>query len=157
LLYYKGIALIEQGKIKEVYANYNKLIAEYPETIFADKAKIELGVLEMARNSYKTAEDVFSEIGNRRKDDVGAKAQYLYGETLLDEGKYNEAISAFVRVKTVFSSFYDWASKAELKIGDVYVKMNKKKKAKKIYSEIYRKHRRDVYGKEAGKKLRRLR
>jgi len=157
LLYYKGIALIEQGKIKEVYANYNKLIAEYPETIFADKAKIELGVLEMARNSYKTAEDVFSDIGNRRKDDVGAKAQYLYGETLLAEGKYNEAISAFVRVKTVFSSFYDWASKAELKIGDVYVKMNKKKKAKKIYSEIYRKHRRDVYGKEAGKKLRRLR
>ncbi len=157
LLYYKGLALIEQNKIKDVYDNYNKLIAEYPETIFADKAKIELGVLELARNSYKTAEDVFSDIGKRRKDDVGAKAQYLYGETLLAEGKYYQAISAFVRVKTVFGSFYDWATKAELKIGDVYVKMNNKKKAKKIYSEIYRKHRRDIYGKEAKTKLRRLR
>ncbi len=157
LIYYKGLAEIDLGRIKEVYTTYNSLISNYPETIFADKAKIELGILELSRNSFLTAEQVFSEIGKRRKDDVGAKAQYLYGETLFTEGKFNQAISAFVRVKTVFGSFKDWVVKSELRIADAYVKMHNKRKAKKLYRKIYLRHKYDEYGREAKAKLRRLR
>ncbi len=157
LIYYKGLAEIDLGRIKDVYKTYNSLISTYPETVFADKAKIELGILELSRNSFLNAEQVFSEIGKRRKDDIGAKAQYLYGETLFTEGKYNQAISSFVRVKTVFGSFADWVVKSEMRIADCYVKLHNKRKAKKLYRKIYLRHRQDSYGKEARSKLRRLR
>ncbi len=157
LIYYKGLALIDLGRIKEVYEAYNSLISNYPKTIFADKAKLELGILELSRNSFSSAESVFAEIGKRRTDDVGAKAQYLYGETLFTEGKFNDAVSAYVRVKTVFGSYKDWVAKSELRIADAYVKMHNKRKAKQLYKNIYRKHRYDSYGREAKAKLRRLR
>ncbi len=157
LLYQKGLALIETGDIKKVYETFNTLSSEYPNTIFAIKARMELASFELARGNYKTAEEIFSEIGKERTDDVGAQAQFLYGETLYEQGKYSEALSAFVRVTNTFGKYPEWKAKAELKIGDCYAKMKNYRKAKRIYKQVYAKHKYDKYGREAKRKLRGLR
>ncbi len=157
LLYQKGLALIELNKIAEVYETFNLLSTEYPETIFAVKARLELATFELARGNYETAEEIFAEIGKNRKDDIGAQAQYFYGESLFERQKYSEAISAFIRVVNVFGQYEEWKTKANLKIGDCYAKMKNYKKAKEFYRKVYKAHRRDNYGREAKRKLRGLR
>jgi tetratricopeptide (TPR) repeat protein len=157
LLYRKGLALIELGKIEDVYKTFNELTTEYPETIFAVKGRLELAAFELARGNYKAAEDIFSFVGKERSDDTGAQAQYMYGETLYLQKKYSEAISAFVRVVNVFDKYPEWKVKAKLRIGDCYAKLGNYGKAKKIWREVYSKHRGDTYGREARKKLRGLR
>ena len=157
LLYNKGLALIELGEIEKVYETFNKLSSEYPQTIFAVKGRLELATFELARGNYEIAEEVFSKIGKERTDDIGARAQYFYGETLFREGKYSEAISAFVRVVNAFGKYEEWKTKARLRIGDCYAKLKNYRKAKTFYKKVYNSHRRDVFGREAKKKLRGLR
>ncbi len=157
LLYRKGLALIELGKIKEVYETFNLLSSEYPNTIFAEKGRLELASFELARGNYELAEEIFSRVGKERSDDIGAQAQFLYGESLFQRNKFNDAISAFVRVVNAFENYPEWRARAKLKIGDCYVKLKEYAKAKKIYKEVYKEHRYDKFGKEAKSKLRGLR
>ncbi len=153
LYYLKGLSLIELGKIEEVYNTFNQLLIKNPESIFADKAKLELGILEFSRKSYEVAEDVFREISNRRTDEIGVKSQFLLGEVLFEENRNSEAISAFVRLQTVFPKEKDWVAKSQLKLGDIYLKMKDKKKAKEMYQIVYNSNKNNEFGNEASKKL----
>ncbi len=157
ILYRKGLDLIQLGKIKKVYETFNKLTTDYPQSIFATKGQLELATLELARGNYELAEKVFSEIGKERKDDIGAQAQYFAGETLFEQKKYSEAIAAYSRVVNIFSQYVEWKTKAELRIADCYTKLKNYFKAKKLYRDIYRKHRYDKFGFEAKRKLRKIR
>ena len=83
-------------------------------------------------------------------------SQYYYGLSLFDQQNYNDAISAFVRVRTVFSLYDEWLTKSYMALGDCYVKLDDKRKAEEIYRVVISKHKNDRYGKEARDKLREL-
>lgn len=115
-----------------------------------------MGIMELARGSYENAEYLFKDLGENRSDDIGAKAQYYYGETLFEQEKLDEAISAFVRVRSVFSLYDEWYSKSLLRLGDCYVELGDKSNAKEMYRAVYNKHKNDQLGREANKKLKEL-
>ncbi len=156
ILFFKASAQIQKEDFSGAFSTYNQLIQYYDDTIFAAKAKIEMGIMELARGSYENAEYLFKDLGENRSDDIGAKAQYYYGETLFEQEKFNEAISAFVRVRSVFSLYDEWYSKSLLRLGDCYVKLGDKSNAKEMYRAVYNKHKNDQLGREANKKLKEL-
>lgn len=155
-LFNKGTTLVEISRFQEAYSVFDEVAMYYPQTIFADKSKFEMAVIEMAAGRYKNADNYFTELAEKRTDDVGAKAQYYYGLSLFEQGKFNEAITALVRVRTVFSRYDEWLTKSYLLLGDTYVKLNDKRNAAEMYRAVVAKHGGTPIGNEALQKLRKV-
>ncbi len=153
ILFREGIAYINADDEEGAYKAFNEVIKYYDKTLFSDKAKIEIGILEIKNGRATNSELLFSEVAENRSDDIGAKAQYYIGVARYEQKKYSSAISAFVRVRTVFATYDEWFTKSLLKLGDSYLKLNDKSNARKMYRAVIKKHPRDAYGKEARKKL----
>jgi len=156
IIYNKALVLIEKADIPQAYEAFNQVIQYYDGTIFAANSKFELGLLELVRKNYETADMLFRELAENRIDDLGAKAQYHYGVSLLEQNKLDDAISAFVRVRFVFAGYDEWLTKSFLRLGECYEKKNDPQKAKEMYRTVITRHRGDEFGTEAQNKLRLL-
>lgn len=154
LLFMKGDTQVKKNDPAAAYDVFEEVAMYYPTTIFADKAKLEMGLIELKKKRFENADKLFLELVTKRTDDIGAKAQYSYGVSLLDQGKTQNAITAFVRVINVYQLYDEWMVKSYLRLGDAYLKMNDKNKAKEMYRTVISTHRGDEYGKEAQQKLR---
>lgn len=156
LLYMKGMAEKANADTAAVYETLNQILTYHEGTIFADKSKIELGILEGARGNFESAENLFRDLAHNRLDDIGAEAQYLYGRALLEQEKYREAITAFVRVRSVFSNYDEWYTLSLLELGDSYAALEDKAQAAEMYKAVIKRHPKDEFGAEANKKLKEL-
>ncbi|MCF8259185.1 MAG: tetratricopeptide repeat protein [Melioribacteraceae bacterium] len=153
VIYTKGRYHIKLNQLDDAYKALNEVATYHPESVFGAKAKIELGLLELAKKSYRNAEILFSELGTERLDDIGAQAQFYYGESLFDQDRIEEAVSAFVRVRTVFSNYDEWFTRSLLRLGDCYIKMKEWQKARDMFRSVLQRHKNDDFGYEARKKL----
>lgn len=156
LLYTKGRLLLALNDQASAYDIFDETSIYYADNLFGDKAKIELGKLELVYKRYKKAVDVLQKVVSKRTDDLAAEGQYVIGLCYQSEGKNTEAITAFVRVTNVYSLYDDWVTKSYLRLGEVYEKMGDKTKAREMYKNVIAKHPSDDYGKEANAKLKRL-
>jgi len=156
VLYLKGIAYIKVGDVQNAYGTFEELGLYHSETIFADRAKFEMGLIDMAANRYPQADEHFLNVAGNRTDDIGARSQYYYGLSLFEQGKFSESISASVRVRTVFSQYEPWLSKSYLLIGDCYVKLNDKRQAEEMYRIVIGKNKGNELGEEARQKINKL-
>ncbi len=156
IIFMRGTAFSNKGDIKSANDSFDEVAQYYPQTIFAAKAKFEIGAIEMAAGRYSNADSYFQNLANSRSDDLGAKAQYYLGLSQFEQKKYIEAISAFVRVRTIFSAYDEWLAKSYLKMGEAYTILKDYEKAKEIYRTVLAKHKGDVFGNEAQTKLRAL-
>jgi len=156
ILFLLGNANINAGKKDEAFEAFDTIIQYYNKTLFSDKAKIEIGILEIENKRALNSEQLFSEVAENRTDDIGAKAQYYLGVARYEQKKYDVAISALVRVRTVFASYDEWYTKSLLKLGDSYHKLKDKANARKMYRAVIKNHPRDKYGKEARSKLKKV-
>ncbi|MFA6597187.1 MAG: tetratricopeptide repeat protein [Ignavibacteriaceae bacterium] len=154
LLFMKGDTYLKKNDSPAAYDVFEEITMYYPTTIFADKAKLEMGLIELKKKRYENADKWFLDLVTKRNDDIAAKAQYYTGVSLLEQGKTQSAITAFVRVLNVYQLYDEWVVKSYLKLGDTYLKMNDKNKAKEMYRNVISTHRGDDYGKEAQQKLR---
>jgi TolA-binding protein len=156
ILFMKGTTLTNNKNFDDAYSVFAQLIQDYPASLFADKSKFELGLIELAANRYDNADSYFQNLAETRSDELGAKAQYYYGVSLFEQDNITDAITAFVRVRTIFSSYDEWLTKSYLKLGECYTKIKDFKNAKDIYRAVLSKHKGDDYGKEAQRKLREI-
>jgi len=156
LLYLRGVAEIKDNNLKAAYSTFEQIITYYEGNIFAAKSKVELGILELNKGNYENAIQLLKEAAENRIDDIGAQAQYYYGLALFNQNKINEAISAFVRVRSIFSAYDEWYTKSLLRLGDCYVKLNDKKLAREMYKAVLIRHPKGEYAIEANKKLKQL-
>lgn len=156
LKYMLGETYLLSGSIPKAYDIFDEVVIYHDKNIFADKARIELGIIEMNSKRFDNALKYFTQLTLSRTDDIGAKAQYYQGMAYLLQGKNQEAITAFVRVTNLFSSFDEWVAKAYLELGTTYEKIGDKEKAKEMYRIVLSKFKTDEYGKEAQKRLRKI-
>jgi TolA-binding protein len=156
ILYMKGLTYIKTDSLQQAYEVFSDVSYYYRETIFADKSKFESGLIDLAAGRYDDSDSNFLELVEKRNDELGAKAQYYYGVSLYEQSKYTEAISALVRVRTVFSVYDEWLTKSYMALGDCYVKLGDNRKAEEMYLRVISDHKNDSYGKEARKKVRDL-
>jgi TolA-binding protein len=153
-LFLKGTTLAQKGDMAAAADVYDEITMYYKNSLFADKARFELGILLLNQNNFSTAERSFRELSESRSDDLGAKAQFYYGETLFQQKKISEAITAFVRVRTVFSGYDEWLSRSYLRLGDCYIELNDNTRAAEMYRAVLARNKGDQFGDEAQKKLR---
>ena len=155
-LYWKAVTLNDKGDVASAYDVYDEIVQYYDGSIFADKARLDLGSVEMNARRYGNAVKYFQNLANKRTDDLGAAAQYNLGMLYQAQSKSNESITAFVRVLNSFPANDEWVTKANLRLGDIYTKMKDIRRAKEMYKAVLDKHPDDDYGKEAQQKTRRL-
>jgi TolA-binding protein len=156
VLFIKGTAYIKIDDVQKAYGTFEELAMYHSETIFADQAKFEMGLIDLATERYDIADKHFLEVAEKRTDDLGARSQYYYGLSLFNQGKYSESISALVRVRTVFSQYEPWLSKSYLLLGDCYVKLSDKRQAEEMYRVVVTKHKGNELGEEARQKINKL-
>jgi TolA-binding protein len=156
VLFIKGTAYIKADNVQKAYGTFEELVMYHREDIFADRAKFEMGVIDMATGRYEIADKNFLEVAEKRTDDLGARSQYYYGLSLFDQGKFSESISALVRVRTVYSQYEPWLSRSYLLLGDCYVKLNDKRQAEEMYRIVITKHKGNELGEEARQKISKL-
>jgi TolA-binding protein len=156
IMFLKAVTLSSKGDVTKAYEAFNNVVTEFGSSIFSQKAKFELGLIDLAAKRYDNATQYFQGLATNRTDDIGAKAQYYLGETLFEQDKITDAISAFVRVRTIFSAYDEWLTRSFLRLGDCYLKLKDNRQAKEMYRTVISKHRNDEFGKEAGAKLRKV-
>ena len=156
LAYNEAMAYVSKGDIAKAYEEFNFIIQYHSGTIFEANSKFQIGLIELARKNYETCDLVFRELSENRNDDIGAEAQYYLGESLFEQNKIDDAITALVRVRFAFSAYDEWLTKSYLKLGGCYVKKGDIQKAKELYRTVAKGHRGDDYGKEAESKLQKL-
>ena len=156
LKFMKAETLINKSDINGAYEVFADIVQNYNGNIFADKSKIELGLIDLAAKRYDNAAIYFKNLSESRNDELGAKAQFYLGVLYADQDQYSEAVTAFVRVKTVFSAYDEWLTRSFLKLGDMYILMKDYNKAKEMFKVVLSKHNGDTFGKEAQIKLRTL-
>ena len=155
-LYWKAVTLSDKGDVASAYDVYDEIVQYYDGSIFADKARLDLGTVEMNAKRFTNAIKYFQSLATKRTDDLGASAQYNLGVLYQTQSKANESITAFVRVLNSFQAHDEWVTKANLRLGDIYAKMKDNRRAKEMYKAVMDKHPDDDYGKEAQQKTRRL-
>lgn len=156
ILYMKGVTYINADSLQKAYEVFTDVTYYYRESLFADKSKFEMGIIDLAAGRYENSDKYFLEISENRNDELGAKAQYYYGQSLFEQGNITEAISALVRVRTVFSNYDEWLTKSYILLGDCYVELKDNRKAEEMYRSVIAKHRNDIYGQEAREKIKAL-
>lgn len=156
ILFMRATTYANSGDITNAYQVFDEIVQYYRETVFADRSKYEIGLIEYSAKRYDNAMASFRSLADSRTDELGAKAQYYLGMSLFEQGKTNEAISAFVRVRTVYSFYGEWLSRSTLMLGDCYTKLKDFEKAKQFYRDVIAKHRGDEIGRTAQKKLREI-
>jgi len=156
ILFMKGITFLNLNDVQKAYDTFSEVVVYHKQNLFADKAKFEMGLIDIAAGRFETADTQFLEISEKRIDDLGAKAQYYYGLSLFEQNKISESISALVRVRTVFSNYDEWLSKSYMLMGDCYVKLGDNRQAIEMYRTVVAKHKGDTLGEEARKKIREL-
>ncbi|HEY7750878.1 MAG TPA: tetratricopeptide repeat protein, partial [Ignavibacteriaceae bacterium] len=156
ILFMKGIAYTRLNDARSAYETFGELVMYHKENLFADKAKFEMGLIDLAAERYVNADAYFIEISEKRIDDLGAKAQYHHGLSLFEQERYSDAISTLVRVRTVYSNYDEWMSKSYMLMGDSYAKLGDNRQAIEMYRNVVAKHKSDKLGEEARKKIREL-
>ena len=156
IMYNEGMTYLNKTSADSASQIFNQIIQNYDGTIFAEKSKLQLGLISMRAKQYADAQPYFQDLAQNRTDDIGAQAQYYLGESFLEQKDYDDAITAFVRVGTIFPAYDEWVTKSYLKLGDCYADTKDFSRAKEMYRIVITKHKGDIYGKEARTKLRKL-
>jgi TolA-binding protein len=156
LLYLKSIAEIKSENLEEAYKTLDQIITYYEGSIFSAKAKIELGILEINRKNFENALILFRELAEKRLDDIGAQAQYYIGFIYYEQNNINDAVTALVRVRSVFAGFDEWFTKSLLKLGDCYVKLGNNQQAREMYRAVVNRNKTGEFAQEANRKLKQL-
>lgn len=152
----KALTLINLNDFAKAGAVFNDVIQNYDGTIFADKSKLEMGILSITTEQYEDAAFYLKLLIDKRTDDIGAKAAYYLGYSLFEQKKYNEAIINLDKVRVSFSNYDEWVTKSLLLLGDCYARIKDVVKAKEMYRAVISKHRADAYGQDAQNKLQEL-
>ena len=156
IIFMKGITYSNKKDPANAYSVFEDVVQYYSGTVFAEKAKLELGLIELAAGRYSNAEFYFKNLADSRSDDIGAEAQYYLGTALAEEGNTADAISALERVRNIYSAYEEWLTKSYMKLGDIYTEQEDYDKAKEYYRSVLTKHKGDQFGQEAQNKLRKL-
>ncbi len=136
LIFNKAEVIALKGDQGTAYDLYDEIISFYDASVFSDKARISKGKIELSAQRYEKAFNLFMEVITRRNDDLAAEAQYYAGVTLFDQEKYTDAVTALVRIQSLFAEYEKWTAMSFILLGDTYQKLNDKKKAEEMYKTV---------------------
>ncbi len=88
-----------------------------------NKASLYLGKAAYARGDLGVARDSFLATLNTARDQYGAEAQYLLGESFYREENYQQSIETLINLSKNFGAYENWVGEAYLLLADNYIAM----------------------------------
>lgn len=156
LLFLRGKTEIKLGNINDATSTFEQVANFYISSIYSSKSKVEIGKIELSRNNYDKAQFYLREIAENSLDDLGAEAQYYLGLVFFNQNKIEDAITHFVRTRSVYAAYDEWYTKSLLRLGDCFIKLNDKKQAREMFRAVLIRHSNDAFADEAKKKIKGL-
>ena len=136
--YLKAVLFSENENHEEAKRQYESLVMRHPSSFAADKGRVALARMYLAGKNASAARDLAEKVASSRTDEYGAEAQFLTAEALAASSQWEEAVTAYLRVRYLFSSYDKWVAKSYLGLGASYEAMNDLREAKKAYQNVLR-------------------
>ena len=136
--------------------NYQKLIDQYPQTSYADRARNNLGRMITTERQGTDAINLHKTVISRRTDELAAEAQYLIGWTYFMNSSYEQAAENLLRVRYLYPQYDRWVALATLKAGECFEALDNKNEAQRLYELVIEQHPDDEYNTAAQAGLTRI-
>ncbi|HTY35492.1 MAG TPA: tetratricopeptide repeat protein [Bacteroidota bacterium] len=133
--YLRGQVFVENGAMEDAKTKFEFVTSKFPGTVEADKARIGLVRIALRDQQLAVAQDLSQKVATSRTDEIGAEAQYLSGLTYAQSGDFQNALTAYLRVKYVFPSHEVWLARAYVGMGQAYEQTKDVAKARESYQE----------------------
>ena len=134
--YLKGLVFYENGASDDAKAKFEFVIAKFGTTVEADKSRIGLARIALREKNLSSAQSLSQQVATTRTDEVGAEAQYLSGMSYAAGSDWQNAITAFLRVRYVFPSHERWLAKANVELGKAYEQTKDTSKAREAFQQV---------------------
>ena len=154
--YEKGLVFYENGATDDAKTKFEFVISRFGSTVEADKSRIGLVRIALKGKDVASAQTLSQQVATSRTDAVGAEAQYLSGATYGESGDWQNAITAFLRVRYVFPSHERWLAKANVGLGKAYEQMKDIPKAREAYQQVLKVYNSGEDFEEASSRLKSL-
>jgi tol-pal system protein YbgF len=148
-----GLTHLKQASPDKAQQAFRKAITVAPQSFSAYRARIELARLEVARKNETEARRLLEQVIQNRNDELAAEAQKVMGDLYFELGKYQDAVTNYLRVKYVYSAYPGWVARALYRAGLTYEKMGQPEKAKKLYREVVEKFAAEKISEQAKERL----
>ncbi|MBI4428229.1 MAG: tetratricopeptide repeat protein [Ignavibacteriales bacterium] len=152
----KAVLFVQNNNDEDARRHFETLIERYPSTQAADKGRVALAGLYLKAGVSDHSRKIADQVATSRADEIGAEAQYLVGMAWTAMNKWEEASTAFLRVKYVFPAYEQWLAKAYLGLGTAYEGMQDVGKAKEAYQNVLKFKKEEESIAEAQRRLKKL-
>jgi tetratricopeptide (TPR) repeat protein len=144
-----GNANLALGRSNDARQNFEQVLSLNENN---DAARVGLGKVLMNDERKDEARRFFTLVAENNTTSIGAEAQYMIGQSYMEEGNRDAAREAFSRVRTLFEAFDDWVAEAQYKTAEIYIREGRRGDAISLLNSII-----DTYpGTEGAEKAQRL-
>ncbi len=134
--YTKGLVFLDNSAVDDAKATFEFIVSKYPTSLEADKARNVLSRMAITAKQYSVAQELAQRIATSRTDEVGAEAQYLSGFAFEQNSEWQQAVTAYLRLRYVFPSHGRWLAKAYVGLGRAYEQLQDLAKARESYQQV---------------------
>jgi len=154
--YNLGMALFNEKDKKPAFLQFQKVIQNHPDDIFADRSRLQIARIHTSRKEFKASLDTLNNLISRRNDDLAAEALLIVGENYLSLKKTADALQAFKDVYEQYDEYKLLVERAHLGAGECYVRLRNLKLARAEFEKVVNSAVDPSIKKEAQERLRKL-
>ncbi len=155
--YNRGVALSLVPSLSEATEQFQFVIEHYPTDIFADRSRIQIARIHVAKKEHRAALDTLNALVSRRNDDLAAEGLLIIADCYLSMKKTPDALQAYKDVYEQYAEFPLFVERARLGAGGCYEKLRDIPKARAAYEAVANNAVDPTVRKDAQERLKRLR
>jgi TolA-binding protein len=128
-----GNAQLALGQGNSARQNFEQVLTLNSEN---DAARVGLGKVLLNDGRIEEARRFFNLVAENNTTAVGAEAQYLIGQSFLEEENRQSALESFSRVRTLFEAYDEWVAEAQYKTAEIYIREGRRGDALSLLNSI---------------------
>lgn len=140
------------GQFARSRQTYAAMLKTFPKSKYAFLARCGTGWALQNLKKYSEARKWYAQVTAGHRGPTAAKARFMIGETYFLEGKYSEAIRAYLTVKAAYA-YPEWSARALLGAGRAFEALKDPDKAASHYAQCAKEYKDTGEGALAAKAL----
>ncbi|GMQ80830.1 MAG: tetratricopeptide repeat protein [Rhodothermia bacterium] len=134
--YGRSQALSRLGRSDEAEKLLRDAIAAAPDSDESTPAYLGLARIIHSRGEVAEAENMFEQVVNRSRDEIGAEALYLLGSSQLERNSPDLAVETLGRMPVLYAGYADWIARGYLKQAKSLEALNSAGEAVRVYEMV---------------------
>ncbi|MBN1949369.1 MAG: tetratricopeptide repeat protein [Candidatus Cloacimonetes bacterium] len=143
------------GSWQQAVAAYEIILERWGDQDLQGETLFNIAYCHLRDKQYQSAIEIFNRcLALLPSREIQAEAQYWIGESYLNLGDRENAVTEFLKVSYNYSEFTNWAASAELSAAEVYFSSGDYDKSRRLFERVISKYgETSQWGTEARKKL----